>query len=132
MHKCGRRQVPGMSRLAIGRRGGFSLIEVMIVVLIISVLLAIAIPNFMRARERSRAQSCCANLRQIETGKEQYAIDNKLSTGDAIADLSLLCPNYVKQTPVCPTGGTYSVNTVGELPTCSRGGARGAYDYHGL
>jgi len=122
-----------MSRLAIkGRRGGFTLIEVMIVVLIISVLLAIAIPNFVKAREKSRAGSCCANLRQIETGKEQYAINNKLSNGDPVADMNVLCPHYVKQMPQCPSGGTYTPNAIGTFATCSRGGTRGTYNYHGL
>jgi prepilin-type N-terminal cleavage/methylation domain-containing protein len=85
------------------RRGGFTLIEIMIVVLIISVLLAIAIPNFMRARETSRAKSCCANLRQIETGKEQWAMDNKKSDGDVVA-MADIVPDYVKDEPTCPSG----------------------------
>ncbi|MGC8862798.1 MAG: type II secretion system protein, partial [Armatimonadota bacterium] len=79
------------------RRGGFTLIEIMIVVLIISVLLAIAIPNFMRARETSRAKACCSNLRQIETAKEQNAMDNKLSDGDDV--VGDLWPDYIKEEP---------------------------------
>jgi prepilin-type N-terminal cleavage/methylation domain-containing protein len=115
------------------RRGGFTLIEIMIVVLIISVLLAIAIPNFMRARETSRAKSCCANLRQIETAKEQWAMDNKASDGDAPpADLWTDPNNYMKDEPVCPSGGTYDFTVVGTFATCSIGGTAGEYNYHGL
>jgi prepilin-type N-terminal cleavage/methylation domain-containing protein len=119
-----------MSRFIRKRKGGFTLIEIMIVVLIISVLLAIAIPNFMRARETSRAKSCQSNLRQIETAKEQYAMDNKLSNGDEVS--GTLWPDYIKQEPECPSGGTYTVNPIGTNAECSIGGTPGAYNYHGL
>lgn len=125
-----------MSRFTVRRRKGFTLIEIMIVVLIIGILLAIAIPNFMRARETSRAKSCCANLKQIETGKEQYAMDNKLSDGSPIPDGALWAAGgYIKQEPACPSGGDYAVNNVGVNATCSAnpaGAVVGDYNYHGL
>lgn len=105
----------------------------MIVVLIISVLLAIAIPNFMRARETSRAKSCCANLRQIETAKEQWAMDNKKANGDTVALTDLVGADlYIKEDPTCPSGGTYDPLTIGTNATCSEGGTPGEYNYHGL
>ena len=67
-------------------RRGFTLIEIMIVVLIIAVLLAIAIPNFMKARDTSRAKACVANLRQIDTAKMQWAMDNKKVGTDVPVD----------------------------------------------
>jgi prepilin-type N-terminal cleavage/methylation domain-containing protein len=125
-----------MSKFTIRRRrGGFTLIEIMIVVLIISVLLAIAIPNFMRARETSRAKSCSSNLRQIETAKEQWAMDNKKSDGDATA-MTDLAPTYIKDTPACPSGGTYTTDDIGTYASCNQnttsGAAAGDYNYHGL
>ncbi|MEO0249499.1 MAG: prepilin-type N-terminal cleavage/methylation domain-containing protein, partial [candidate division WOR-3 bacterium] len=66
-----------MSKLIKRSQKGFTLVEIMIVVLIIGILLAIAVPNFIRARESSRAKSCVANLKQIESAKEQWAMDTK-------------------------------------------------------
>jgi prepilin-type N-terminal cleavage/methylation domain-containing protein len=100
---------------------GFTLVEIMIVVLIIGILLAIAVPNFVRARESSRAKACVSNLKQIDAAKEQWAMDNNKSDGAACA-MTDLVPNYIKSTPSCPSGGTYTVGNVGTNPTCSIGG----------
>lgn len=109
-----------MSRFTLKGRRGFTLIEIMIVVLIIAVLLAIAIPNFMKARDTSRTKACVANLRQIDTGKVQYAMDAKLTTDDAV-DWPNLVPDYVKQKPECPAGGTYTPGPIDTSPKCSLG-----------
>lgn len=100
---------------------GFTLVEIMIVVLIIGILMAIAVPNFVRARESSRRSSCVANLKQIDSGKEQWAMDNRAASGAAVA-MTDLVPTYVKSTPTCPAGGTYTVNAVGTNPACSIAG----------
>src|SRR5436305_12109746 len=93
---------------------GFTLVEIMIVVLIIGILMAIAVPNFIKARENSRRNSCIANLKQIDSAKEQYAMDNKLSTGDTSITMALLsgANGYLKSTPSCPSSGTYTVAAV--------------------
>lgn len=102
---------------------GFTLVEIMIVVLIIGILLAIAVPNFVRARESSRAKSCVANLKQIDAAVEQWAMDNKQADG-AGCDWADIVPNYLKSQPSCPSGGEYATPfIVGESPTCSIGGA---------
>ena len=84
-----------MSRFTLKGRRGFTLIEIMIVVLIIAVLLAIAIPNFMKARDTSRTKACVANLRQIDTARMQWAMDAKLAAGAAVSWANLV-PDYVK------------------------------------
>ena len=98
----------------------------MIVVLIIAVLLAIAIPNFMKARDTSRSKACVANLRQIDTAKMQWAMDNKKVGTDVPAmtgdETTGLVSTYIKSEPSCPSGGTYTVNAVDTNPTCSFGG----------
>src|SRR5438552_9765456 len=87
-------------------RKGFTLVEIMIVVLIIGTLLAIAVPNFTRARETSRSKSCVANLKQIEAAKEQWCMDNKQGSTATPGTADLYgTTNYVKNTPDCPSGG---------------------------
>jgi prepilin-type N-terminal cleavage/methylation domain-containing protein len=100
------------------RMTGFTLIEIMIVVLIIGILLAIAVPNFVSARETSRKKSCIANLKQIDSAKEQWAMDNSKTTGDAIVQAAV--DAFIKSgTPACPSGGTYTYGAVGTNPTCN-------------
>jgi len=99
-------------------RRGFTLIEIMIVVLIIAVLLAIAIPNFMKARDTSRAKACVANLRQIDTAKMQWAMDNKKVGTDVPVDADLV-PTYIKNAMACPSGAAaYTINAVDTNPVC--------------
>ena len=101
----------------------FTLIEIMIVVLIIGILLAIAVPNFVRAREASRAKACVANLKQIDSAKEQWAMDNRATTGGSAPAPSGLSGSagYIKTEPACPSSGTYSSSAVGTSPSCTVG-----------
>ena len=115
---------------------GFTLIEIMIVVLIIAILLAIAIPNFLRARETSRAKACQGNLRRVETSKEQWAMENKKVATDTPTATDLVT-EYIKGTedtwPVCPSSGTYACGNMSTRPVCSIGtNGTGAYDDHAL
>jgi len=100
---------------------GFTLVEIMIVVAIIGIIIAIAIPSFIRARETSRGRACQENLSKIDGAKEQYALDNNLGEGDTITGgLATLvgATNYIKSTPECPAGGTYTVNAISTDPDC--------------
>ena len=108
-----------MSKFTLRSKRGFTLIEIMIVVLIIAVLLAIAIPNFMKARDTSRTKACVANLRQIDTAKMQWAMDEK-KVGTDIPEKDDLIPTYIKNELTCPAGGDYeeTINAVDSNPTC--------------
>ena len=66
------------------RRGGFTLVEIMIVVAIIALLAAIAVPNFLRARKRSQATRVLEDLRMIDSAIDQYAIETNKVTGNAV------------------------------------------------
>ena len=89
-------------------RRGFTLIEIMIVVLIIGILLAIAVPNFVKARESARTKSCVSNLQQIQAAKQQYAMDNKLAGTATVTGAQIYgSANYISGPvtgPVCPAG----------------------------
>jgi prepilin-type N-terminal cleavage/methylation domain-containing protein len=103
---------------------GFTLVEIMIVVAIIGILIAIAVPGFVRARTQSRARACQENLTKIDGAKEQYALERNLAQGATITLANLInttdaTQTYMKQTPVCPAGGTYTPNAIGTDPTCS-------------
>ncbi len=93
----------------------------MIVVLVISVLTAIAIPAFVGARTRSQARSCCAQLRQIKYAKETWAMSTHQSAG-GVPEWPDIYPDYIKEMPECPGGGEYTIRAVGEDPLCSVGG----------
>jgi len=112
-----------MKRKTSLRKAGFTLVEIMIVVAIIGLLAAIAIPNFVKARSTSQQNACINNLRQIDAAAQEFALERGHKTGDGITYPSDLTP-YIKlnsqgSIPPCPAGGSYTCATVGNNPLCT-------------
>lgn len=85
---------------------GFTLVEVMVVVAIIGLLAAIAVPNFLRSRKNANASACVNNLRAIDHAVQQWAIENKKAGTDIVPDplMTSDIPGYLKSAwSVCPT-----------------------------
>ena len=107
-------------------KAAFTLVEIMIVVAIIGMLAAIAIPNYVKARDNSQLNACINNLRQIDGAAQTWALETKKQSSDPYT-LDTLKP-YIKlksdgNLPDCPAGGTYAPGSaVSNSPTCTVSG----------
>src|SRR5258705_1509897 len=102
-------------KIRASRKAGFTLVEIMIVVAIIGLLAAIAMPNFVKARTTSQQNACINNLRQFDGAAQQWALETKQSANATVT--STLIKPYVKLTstgalPACPANGSYTFATV--------------------
>src|SRR5437762_6585078 len=102
------------------KHAGFTLVEIMIVVAIIALLAAIAVPGFLRARKRSQASRILNDLRMIDAAVDQYAIETNRSTGNTVAITDWT--NYLKKgsslynTGKSILGSSYGAQAVDQIP----------------
>ena len=99
---------------------GFTLTEIMIVLLIIGMVAAIAVPSFVQSRQTARRNICINNLRLIAAAKEQAALDNSFS--ETVVPIQADVLPYFKGgvMPLCPSNGSYTLNAINVNPVCSK------------
>jgi prepilin-type N-terminal cleavage/methylation domain-containing protein len=101
-------------------KAGFTLVEIMIVVAIIGLLAAIAIPNFVKARTSSQKNACMANLKQMDGAKGTWALEQKKTASDTPGDTDLFGSTaYIRDKPSCPANGDYTIGAVDTRVLCS-------------
>jgi len=109
-----------------GSTSGLSLVEFMFVIAIVATLTAITFPNIIKARQSATKNACVGNMRQIEASKRIWALEKDKAGTDVPVDSDLFgATSFVRDKPVCPAGGTYTLNAVTAKPTCSLGASQG-------
>ena len=113
-----------MKTLRNEKRAGFTLVEIMIVVIIIGLLALIAVPQLARNRDAAQRAACQTNLRQINANVQQYMLESNTTAVPGTAALATMFQTGAF--PTCPAGGTYSMPATDiDLPTCSLSATKG-------
>lgn len=110
-------------KLKASAKNGFTLVEIMIVCSLVGMLAAIAIPNFVRARQGSQTNVCINNLRQIQSAIQTWAMESNKGPKSVVAETDVT--PYLKNKAICPSGGknfsdSYSLTDVSTEPTCQK------------
>jgi prepilin-type N-terminal cleavage/methylation domain-containing protein len=100
-------------------RRGFTLLEIMVIVAIIGFVVAVAMPNLFKSRDKAQRDSCIENLRQLDSAQQQWGVQNNKGNTDTVALTDLIPFLDKSKNPSCPGGGAYAVTTVGANPTCT-------------
>jgi prepilin-type N-terminal cleavage/methylation domain-containing protein len=106
------------------RKVGFTFMEIMIVVTIIGLLVAIVIPNLIRARANAQAKVCIRNLHLLDSATQQWALEHDQGPDASVSSndvMPYLGRSSTGQWPTCPAGGSYTMTFVSEKPVCSLG-----------
>jgi prepilin-type N-terminal cleavage/methylation domain-containing protein len=105
------------------RHQGFTLVEIMIVVAIIGLLAAVAIPNLVKARKAAQRAACINNLKTIDGAKGYWALEMRKSDSDVPTDADIFGDDKaIRDKPQCPSNGTYNLGSVANKPTCTEAG----------
>ncbi len=121
-----------------GNSKGFTLVEIMTVVLVMGILLALAVPNIIKYRETSRAKACQVNLRSILQAVEEARLERDKTTLNAIKEdgkVDHLVGKYMRSIPECQSGGEYAIeyddDTDSFTVTCSSSGEKEGHEITG-